>query len=285
MTRLFQLLARLPLSWMQRLGWCMGWLVWALSPTYRRHFKRNVASAEMIWPDARPAVGATGVMLAELPWLWMRPPSQALQGLIRWEGEQHLEAALSQGRGVIVMSPHIGCWEVGAQAIAERFGPRFGPLVALFRPARKAWLEPLVAQARNRPYLDTVPTSLSGVRTLIRTLRGGGYTAILPDQVPPQGQGVWAPFFGRPVYTMTLVAKLAQQSGALVLLSWCERLAPGQGYHIHMQPWDVPEFRNPDTSPEEAARAINEAVEHLVRRAPGQYLWGYARDKQPREGV
>ena len=157
--------------------------------------------------------------------------------------------------------------------------------MALFRPARKAWLEPLVAQARNRPYLETVPTSLSGVRTLMRTLRGGGYTAILPDQVPPQGQGVWAPFFGRPVYTMTLVSKLAQQSGALVLLSWCERLAPGEGYCIHMQPWDVPAFRHPDTSPEEAALAINQAVEHLVRSAPGQYLWGYARDKQPREGL
>ena len=285
MTRLSQLLARLPLSWMQRAGWCMGWLVWALSPRYRHHFKRNVAIAGVAWSEARAAVGATGVMLAELPWLWMRPHRQALHDLIQWDGAEHLEAALSQGRGVIVMSPHIGCWEVGAQAIAERFGPRFGSLVALFRPARKAWLEPLVAQARNRPHLDTVPTTLSGVRALIRTLRGGGYTAILPDQVPPQGQGVWAPFFGRPVYTMTLVAKLAQQSGALVLLSWCERLAPGKGYRIHMQPWDVPAFRDPDTPAEEAARVINQAVEHLVRHAPGQYLWGYARDKQPREGV
>jgi KDO2-lipid IV(A) lauroyltransferase len=285
MTRLFQFLARVPLPWMQRLGWCLGWLVWALSPAYRRQFRHNITAAGLTWRETRAAVGATGQMLAELPWLWMRPHNQTLGDLIRWEGHEHLENALSAGRGVIVMSPHIGCWEVGAQAIAERYGPRFGSLVALFRPARKAWLEPLVAQARQRPYLETVPTSLSGVRTLIRTLRAGGYTAILPDQVPPQGQGVWAPFFGRPVYTMTLVAKLAQQSGALVLLSWCERLAPGQGYCIHMQPWDVTAFRDPTTPPEEAARAINDAVAHLVRHAPGQYLWGYARGKQPREGV
>jgi len=283
MTRLFQLLARLPLSWMQRLGVGLGWLVWWLSPTYRRNFRANVAAAGVAWPQARPAIGATGTMLAELPWLWMRPPTQRLDSLIRWEGVAHLEQALSQGRGVIVMSPHIGCWEIGAQAIAERCGPRFGPLVALFRPARKPWLEPLVAQARQRPYLDTVPTSLAGVRTLIRTLRAGGYTAILPDQVPPLGQGEWAPFFGRPVYTMTLVAKLAQQTGALVLLSWCERLAPGEGYCIHMQPWDVPAFRDTDTSAADAAAAINQAVEHLVRQAPAQYLWGYARAKQPRE--
>jgi KDO2-lipid IV(A) lauroyltransferase len=283
MTRLFQLLARLPLSWMQRLGVGLGWLVWWLSPTYRRNFRANVAAAGVAWSQARPAIGATGTMLAELPWLWMRPPTQRLDALIRWEGVAHLEQALSLGRGVIVMSPHIGCWEIGAQAIAERCGPRFGSLVALFRPARKPWLEPLVAQARQRPYLDTVPTSLAGVRTLIRTLRAGGYTAILPDQVPPLGQGEWAPFFGRPVYTMTLVAKLAQQTGALVLLSWCERLAPGEGYCIHMQPWDVPAFRDTDTSAADAAAAINQAVEHLVRQAPAQYLWGYARAKQPRE--
>lgn len=285
MLTLFRLLGRLPLSWMQRLGAVLGWLVWALSPSYRRSFRANVAAAQVAWRDARPAIGATGTMVAELPWLWMRPHGQTLGDRVRWDGIEHLEHALTQGRGVIVMSPHIGCWEIGAQAIAERCGPRFGSLLALFRPARKAWLEPLVAQARARPHLETVPTTLSGVRALMRRLRQGGYTAILPDQVPPQGQGVWAPFFGREVYTMTLVAKLAQQTGALVLLSWCERLAPGEGYCIHMQPWDVAEFRDADTPPEQAARAINAAVEHLVRQAPGQYLWGYARAKQPRESA
>ena len=118
---------------------------------------------------------------------------------VQWDGAEHFEAAMQAGKGVIIMSPHLGSWEIGAQAIAEKFGPRHGPMVVLFRPARKAWLEPLVANARTRPYLDSAPTSLAGVRALIRTLRQGGYTAILPDQVPPQGQGVWAPFFGRDV--------------------------------------------------------------------------------------
>ena len=283
MTLLFRLLASLPLSLMQRLGAVLGWVVWWLSPSYRRQFRRNVAAAGVPWAAARPAIAATGVMVAELPWLWMRPADDRLGETVRWEGAQHLTEALDQGRGVIVMSPHLGCWEIGAQAIAERFGPRYGALTALFRPARKAWLEPLVAKARTRPHLDTVPTSLAGVRTLMRRLRAGGYTAILPDQVPPLGQGVWADFFGREVYTMTLVAKLAQQTGALVLLSWCERLGPGRGYCIHMHPWDVAEFRDPATEPAQAARAVNAAVEHLVRQAPGQYLWGYARDKQPRQ--
>ena len=282
MLALFRLLGRLPLSWMQRLGAVLGWLVWALSPSYRRSFRANVAAAQVAWRDARPAIGATGTMVAELPWLWMRPHGQTLGDRVRWDGIEHLEHALTHGRGAIVMSPHIGCWEIGAQAIAERCGPRFGSLLALFRPARKPWLEPLVAQARTRPYLDSAPTSLAGVRTLMRTLRSGGYTAILPDQVPPAGQGVWAPFFGRDVYTMTLLGKLAQQTGAQVMLTWCERLPIGQGFCMHMTPLDAPELHDPQTSAEAAAAIVNRAVETMVLQAPGQYLWGYARDKQPR---
>jgi KDO2-lipid IV(A) lauroyltransferase len=113
-------------------------------------------------------------------------------------------------------------------------------------------------------------------------LRNGGYTAILPDQVPPLGQGVWAPFFGREVYTMTLLAKLAQQTGAQVILTWCERLPAGQGFCMHMRPFDVPEMKDASVSPEVAAAAVNRGVESMVLDAPGQYMWGYARGKQPR---
>jgi KDO2-lipid IV(A) lauroyltransferase len=281
-SRTFEFLARLPLSWMQRLGAVLGWLVWWLSPAYRRNFKANVQAAGVAWRDARPAVAAMGAMVAELPWVWMRPHSAKLEGLVRWDGAEHFEAAMQAGKGVIIMSPHLGSWEMGAQAIAEKFGPSFGPLVALFRPARKAWLEPLVAQARTRPYLDSAPTSLAGVRKLIRTLRHGGYTAILPDQVPPLGQGVWAPFFGRDVYTMTLLAKLAQQTGAQVILTWCERLPVGQGFCMHMRPFDAPEMKDASVTPELAAAAVNRGIERMVLDAPGQYMWGYARDKPPR---
>jgi KDO2-lipid IV(A) lauroyltransferase len=120
------------------------------------------------------------------------------------------------------------------------------------------------------------------VRTLIRTLRAGGYTAILPDQVPPLGQGVWAPFLGREVYTMTLLSKLAQQTGAAVILTWCERLPQGQGFCMHMRPFNAPELLDVNCPPELAAAAVNRGLEQLVRAAPGQYLWSYARDKQPR---
>lgn len=281
MVRLFRILGHLPLSLMQRLGALLGWLVWLSSSPYRRRFESQAQAAGFTAEQYRPAVAAIGMMVTELPWLWLRPNSQGVLHLVRWDGEALFEAALDAGKGVILALPHIGCWEMIGQSLAERYGPTRGPLVALYRPARKAWLAPLVASSRDRPGLKAVPTSVSGVRSLIRVLRGGGYTAILPDQVPPLGQGVWAPFLGRPAYTMTLLSRLAQQSGARVLLCWCERLPIGQGYVMHFELLDAPELQDTSASAEAAATAVNAGMERLIRRAPGQYLWSYARYKQP----
>ena len=281
MVRLFRLLAHLPLSLMQRLGALLGWLVWLVSGRYRQRLEANATHAGVTQAQYRPAVAAMGSMLAELPWLWLRPAHQGVLHLVRWDRYELFEQALDAGKGVILALPHIGCWEMIGQSLAERYGPTRGPLVALYRPARKAWLAPLVASSRNRPGLQAVPTSVSGVRNLLRVLRAGGYTAILPDQVPPAGQGVWAPFFGKPAYTMTLLARLAQQSGAAVLLCWCERLPPGQGYVMHFEPLNAAELGDTSASPEAAAAAVNAGMERIIRQAPGQYLWSYARYKQP----
>ena len=183
------------------------------------------------------------------------------------------------------MTPHLGSFEVAAHAYAQRFGSR-QPMTVLYRPARKAWLRQMEETARARPGLSSAPASLAGVRQLMRALRDGGTVALLPDQVPPQGQGAWAPFFGRPAYTMTLAARLARQTGATVLLSWCERLPQGRGHVVHMTPWNQdwppPQGLDEEAWTLQAATAINRAMEGLILRRPSQYLWGYHRYKQPR---
>lgn len=280
---LFRLLARVPLSWMQRLGVCFGWLVWWTSPGYRRRFRANAESAGFSPDQYRPAIGAAGAMVAELPWLWLRPRGESvLPKVVRWDGFDAFEAAMAQRRGVIIVTPHLGSWEMFAQAMAERYLAQFGPLTALFRPSRKAWMADLVAGSRDRPGLQMLPTSVAGVRGLMRVLRGGGYTGLLPDQVPPLGQGVWAPFLGRPAYTMTLLPRLAQQTGARVFLGVCERLSHGRGYAIRCEPFDGTALNDPRATPEAAATAMNEGIERLVRALPGQYVWDYARFKQPK---
>jgi KDO2-lipid IV(A) lauroyltransferase len=208
---------------------------------------------------------------------------------VRWDGIEAFEAALAARKGVILVSPHLGSWETFGQAVGERFFETYGPITALFRPARKKWMAALMAGSRDRPGLRTLPTTVTGVRGLIRTLRGGGYTGLLPDQVPPLGQGVWAPFFGRPAYTMTLLPRLAQQTGARVFLGVCERLPRGAGYAIRFEPFDGTAMSDPKATPGAAAAAMNEGIEKLIRSLPGQYVWDYARYKQPRgsalEGV
>ena len=114
---------------------------------------------------------------------------------------------------------------------------------------------------------------------MIKALRAGRAVGLLPDQVPPEGQGLWAPFFGRPAYTMTLAARLIQQTGATPLLVWGERLPRGQGYVLHFRALAEPLAG--ELAP--AVAQINREMERLIREAPGQYLWGYGRYKTPRE--
>jgi KDO2-lipid IV(A) lauroyltransferase len=114
---------------------------------------------------------------------------------------------------------------------------------------------------------------------MIKALKQGQSLGLLPDQVPPLGQGAWMPFFGLEAYTMTLSARLAQQTGATVLMAWGERLPWGRGFRVHVQPLRAPL----PTDAAQAAGAINQEMEALIRQCPQQYLWGYARYKQPRQ--
>ncbi len=285
MLRLFYWLSVLPLRLAQAIGALLGWLVFLVSPGYRRRFLANSRLAGYTLAQVIAAVANAGRMVAELPWLWLRPESQSVLSLVHWQGAEHFEQALRAGHGVLLVTPHLGSWEMAAQALAERYGPVHGPLVGMYRPPRKAWLVGLMVQARSRRWLTAITTSVAGVRSLVRALRGGGYTLFAPDQVPPLGQGVWADFFGCKAYTMNLLPRLAQTTGAAVLLSWCERLPPGQGFVMHFEPWTGVDLSDEQLSPQAAALAINQAMERLIRRCPGQYLWSYARYKVPRAEI
>jgi Kdo2-lipid IVA lauroyltransferase/acyltransferase len=273
---LFRALAWLPLPLLHGLGWLLGWLSFLASARYRHRLLANVRQAGFSRQDAFAAVAEAGKMVTELPRLWFGRPVR-----VGWEGAAVIEAAQAHGKGVLFLTPHLGCFEIAAQAYAERFGGR-QPITVLYRPARQAWLRPLLAQARQRPGLDTASTTVSGVKQLIKALRAGEAVGLLPDQVPPLGQGVWASFFGRDAYTMTLSTRLAGSAGAQVVLIWGERLSWGRGFLVRVRPF--PGFASQDgpQAPESAARSINQAMEALVRECPQQYLWSYDRYKQPK---
>ena len=284
---LFRFLSLWPLRALHVLGAFLGWCTYGLSPGYRQVFRTNATLAGVSPADCRRAIAHAGRMVAELPRLWLGKPVPVV-----WEGREYIQSALAAKTGIVFLTPHLGSFEVTARAYADCFGSQ-APMTVLYRPQRKLWADRWVRRSRARPGLHTAPVNLAGVKQLVRALRHGQCVGLLPDQVPPEGQGAWAPFFGREAYTMTLAARLAAQTGATVLLAWGERLASGRGFCIHVAPFSVD--LSGDTSPDlrgatpgqagltSQLAAFNQALEVMIRRCPSQYLWGYARFKQPRK--
>jgi KDO2-lipid IV(A) lauroyltransferase len=265
LSALFRLIALLPLAWLQAGGALLGMLVYAASAGYRGKLRANLARAG--YPPALrgPAARAAGAMVGELAWIWFRGPDE-LDRLVRCDDLAPLADAHALGRGVLVLTPHLGGFEVTAPWVANRW-----PSTIIYRPSRRPALERLLREARNRPGLAAAPATLAGVRTLLRALRRGEMVGLLPDQVPGEGEGLWAPFLGAPAYTMTLPMRLAQASGAAVVLLWAERLGYGQGWALRLERFEG----------EPTPQALNAAMERLVRQLPRQYLWGYNRYKRP----
>ena len=271
----FRFFSHWPLWALHAIGQTVGWLAWLFSPTYRQRFSANVKTAGLNFSQVRGAIGQAGSMSTELPRLWMgKSPA-----VVWTEGSLAcVETAYAAGKGVLFLTPHLGCFEVTAQALTASFSAKFGPLTVLYRPSRKEGLGQVMEATRARPGLETAPTTLAGVRQMIKALRAGKAVGLLPDQVPPEGMGQWTPFFGKPAYTMTLAARLALQTGAKLMVIWGERLPWGQGYRIHASELNTPEAADVDV----LVLQINQAMERLILSRPDQYLWGYARYKQPR---
>ena len=265
-------LAHLPLAALHRLGSVLGWAIYGMSPTYRRHLRENLAAAR--YDEARlrrRAIAAAGELVMELPALWFRPHERVVTLVKEVRGDDAVLAAQRDGKAVLFLTPHMGAFEVAAQYAASRI-----PITVLYRRPKLAWLEPLMRAGRERPNVNLVPADLRGVREVFKALERREAVGFLPDQVPGAGEGEWCDFFGRPAYTMTLAAKLAARDNVACFLAFAQRLPRGAGYSIVVQPLA------PARVGESATRRLNRALEELVALCPEQYLWGYNRYKTPR---
>ena len=267
-----RLIAVLPLAVLHRLGSVLGWAMYGISPTYRRRLRANLRQAG--YAEARTrreAIAAAGQMLAELPALWFRPHGEVVALVRRVEGMESALAALARGEAVLFLTPHLGCFEIAAQYAAAHT-----PITVLYRSPKLGWLEPLMREGRSRRNVRLAPANRSGVRELFAALRRREAIGLLPDHVPGEGEGEWAQYFGRPAYTMTLAARLAERDDLRCYLAYAKRLPRGAGYTLSVRPL-------PEALPgERATRRLNRALEGLVRECPGQYLWAYNRYKIPR---
>jgi len=262
----------MPLGFAQIIGGGLGLLAFMGSKHYRSLFKQHYLSAATqnrlqvrVWS----AVCASGMLFSDSLWIW-RNPSKALSftEISNWEV---VETAINEGHGLVMLTPHLGGFEIIPRVLAQHF-----PATILYRPARQDWLNDVIEGGRAYPNMHFVPTNLQGVRQMTRALMRGEAIGILPDQVPSGGDGIWASFFGRPAYTTTLPARLANRHQTPVVMFTAKRKALGQGWLMQATRLDA-FSEDPVTSCNE----LNTAIEAAILIAPEQFIWAYNRFKQP----
>lgn len=271
----FRLIAALPLRWLHLLGALLGRLTYTLSGQYAARTRDNLRQAGVAKGEAHfsslldQAVSEAGKGMVELPWVWLRPVEQVLGCVVECHGWELVEAARTRGKGLVILTPHIGCFEVIGLYVGARM-----PMTCLYRVPKQPWMDSVIRRGRERGRMKLARADIGGVRVLLKALKRGEVIGILPDQVPGNGEGEWLPFFGRPAYTMTLVARLLEASNASVLMCVAERLPKGRGYTIRFSPLEL-------QGGLPVVPQINHAVEMSVRSCPAQYLWSYNRYKVP----
>lgn len=275
---IFRLIALLPLRMLHSLGALVGRATFALSKEYAARTEENLRQAHLASDEKHfaalldQAISEAGKGMVELPWVWCRTQQQICATVQSCQGWEHMEAAHARGKGIILLTPHWGCFEVVGLYVGQRM-----PLTCLYRSPRQDWLEKIMRDGRERGLARLATADISGVRILYKALKRGEAIGLLPDQVPSQGEGEWVDFFARPAYTMTLSGRLAQSSGATVLLAFAERLPHGAGYALRFEP--LPLDFSKLVPPQ-----INMALERVIAISPAQYLWSYNRYKIP-QGV
>lgn len=266
-------LAWLPLAWLHAIGAAVGLLVYRCSGRYSARLNENLrcsglcASEQAFDRMRRIAAAEAGKTALELLAIWSSSPKRVMAWMHEVRNLHRVEAARQSGKGVLLLTPHLGCFEIAGFFFAQTF-----PITILYRPPRARWLEPLMVEGRGRGQAELATTDLKGVRRLLKALKAGNAVGLLPDQAPRFGEGVWAPFFGRPAFTMTLCNRLQRSTGCATFMVFAERLPQSRGFCLHIDP--IPgEF---------ATEAdLNAAVEQVIRQRPEQYLWGYDRYKVP----
>ena len=265
-------IAVLPLSVVQVFGACLGALAYVGSKQYRNLFRPQyeaVVRSRNLPFKLWPAIRASGMLFSDSLWIW-RNPQKAL-ALVEVQNWDLVESAISEGHGLVMLTPHLGGFEIIPRVLAQHF-----PATILYRPSRQAWLNEVVEEGRAYPNMHFVPTNLHGVRQMTRALTRGEAIGILPDQVPSGGEGVWVPFFGRPAYTTPLPARLANRNHTPVVMFTAKRKGLGQGWL--MQATRLSPLSEDATV---GAAELNTAIENAVLVAPEQFIWSYNRYKHP----
>jgi Kdo2-lipid IVA lauroyltransferase/acyltransferase len=269
-------LTYLPLRLLHALGAALGYILFYCFPLDKKRAIENIVQSKLALnpADTRALACASfselGKAIFETPMIWQKKEADLLKLVKQAHNWNVVDDALKLGKGIIFLTPHLGCFEI----TSIYYGAKH-PITVLFRPPKLKWLQGLMDAGRSRTGVTLAEANVGGVRKLMQALKNGEAIGILPDQIPKAGEGEWEDFFGKPAYTMTLASKLAEKTGATVIMGYGERLPSGAGYEIHLQ--KVESIATP--------HLLNKAIETQIAQKPEQYLWRYNRYKQRRHAM
>jgi KDO2-lipid IV(A) lauroyltransferase len=269
-------LSYLPLRILHRLGAALGGLLFYCMPQAKKHATENITQSELAINAAgtkqiaQQSFVSLGQAILETPAIWQKPESDLLAFVKNVHGWDVVENALKASKGIIFLTPHMGCFEITSIYYGSKH-----PITVLYRPPKLKWLTSLILKGRTRTGVTLAAANAGGVRKLMQALKRGDAIGILPDQIPAAGEGEWADFFGKPAYTMSLASKLAEKTSATVIMAYGERLENGAGFNIHLTKIDSIATTN----------LLNAAIEQQIAQKPTQYLWSYNRYKARRHAT
>ena len=281
MAMALRILGTLPFPIIYGIGRAMGALLSMMPNDIRRVTRINI---DICFPEKSPdwrrqlahrSLQETAITACEMGPVWCKPVATSLQRIHSVEGVELIEKALANHKGVVVLAPHLGNWEVLGLYLSSRF-----PITNLYQPPPQEAMHQLIHRARTRSGAKLAPTNRRGVIQIVKALRRGEVTGILPDQEPDRGSGgEFVPFFGKKALTATLIPKLASESNAVTVAGFC--LRDRGGYRVIFRP--VHEgIRSQDLKT--ATACMNRSIEHCILECPEQYQWEYKRFKRRPKG-
>ncbi len=274
-----KLCALLPLGLLRGLGVLVGDCIYGLNVRSAKVTRQNIQwvypglSPQAVAKLSRQSLRETAKTFMEVGAVWQGSQPWLLSHIVSVRGQDLFEAKLAKGNGVMLIAPHFGNWEV-----LGRYASDCGPMTNLYQPPTLIELDEFIRKGRESSGAKAVPTDRRGITALLKALKGGEIVGILPDQVPTQGAGEFAPFFGLPALTMTLCYQLRQRTQSDCILGLAKRV-PG-GFEIIFAEPDADIYSDDITT---ALTGLNKTVEACISYEPAQYQWEYKRYRRQPE--
>lgn len=279
-------ITRLPYSWQSVLGRNLGRLTYLLVKKRRDIARINL---QLCFPQLSPGAQLRllkqnfeyiGMAAIDTGLSWWGPKKR-LEALGKITGLEHLEKALTQGKGVILLTGHMTSLDIGGQILAAKLCDTDHPLQVMYKRSRNILVETMTQRGRER-FTRRIFVR-KDLRSFFRGLQENLPTWYAPDQdFGRHGNTVFAPFFGVPTATLTTTARLSKKTSAPIVPYFPIRLPNDQGYEIRL----LPALENFPTGDDvEDASRINSILEQIIQEYPAQYMWLHRRFKTRPEGA